>query len=60
MEHLQEELESLLRKVSDEKEIRERIESLVSVYPFNDYEYLICTLIAMNALTLDDYYEPPQ
>ena len=57
MEHLQEELESLLRKVSDEKEIRERIESLVSVYPFNDYEYLICTLIAMNALTLDDYYE---
>ena len=57
MERLQEELESLLGKVSDEEEIRERMESLVSVYPFNEYEYLICTLIAMNALTLDDYYE---
>ena len=57
MEHLQEQLEFLLKKIPEEKEIRERIESLVSVYPFNEYEYLICTLLAMNALTLDDYYD---
>ena len=57
MERLQEELNNLLKTIPEEKKIRERIESLVSIYPFNEYEYIICTLLAMNALTLDDYYE---
>ena len=57
MERLQEELDSLLRRLPNEQEIRERLDSLVSFYPFNEYEYIISTLLAMNALSLDGYYE---
>ncbi len=57
MEHLQEELNSLLAQLSNKEEIQDRLDSLVSVYPFNEYEYLISTLLAMDALTLDGYHE---
>ena len=57
MELLEKELDSLLAQVSNEKEIRERLDSLVSVYPFNEYEYLISVLLAMDILTLDAYHE---
>ena len=57
MEHLQEELDSLLAKLPNEKEVRDRLESLVSVYPFNEYEYIISTLLAIDILTLDSYHE---
>jgi len=57
MERLQETLDSLLAQLSDELEVRERLESLVSVYPFNEYEYIISTLLAMDVLTMDGYHE---
>ena len=57
MEHLQEELDSLLAQLPNEQEVRDRLESLVSVYPFNEYEYIISTLLAMDVLTLDGYQE---
>lgn len=57
MEHLQEQLDSLLAQLPNEQEVRDRLESLVSVYPFNEYEYIISTLLAMDALTLDGYHE---
>ena len=57
MEHLEKELNSLLEQLSNEKEIRDRLDSLVSVYPFNEYEYTISTLLAMDVLTLDSYHE---
>ncbi len=57
MEHLQEELDSLLAQIPNPQEVRDRLESLVSVYPFNEYEYIISTLLAMDVLTLDAYYE---
>ncbi len=57
MEHLQEQLDSLLAQLPNELEVRNRLESLVSVYPFNEYEYMISTLLAMDVLTLDDYHE---
>ena len=57
MEHLREELESLLSGLPEEEEVRNRLDSLVSVYPFNEYEYIISTLLAMDMLTLDGYYE---
>ncbi len=57
MEHLQEELDSLLAQLPIEQEVRDRLESLVSVYPFNEYEYIISTLLAMDVLSLDDYHE---
>ncbi len=57
MEHLQEELDALLRRLPNEQEVRDRLDSLVSVYPFNEYEYIISTLLAMDVLSLDDYHE---
>ena len=57
MEHLQEELEALITELPDAEEFRGRLDSLVSVYPFNEYEYMISTLLAMDILTLDGYHE---
>ena len=57
MEHLQEQLDLLLAQLPNEQEVRDRLESLVSAYPFNEYEYIISTLLAMDALTLDGYHE---
>lgn len=57
MERLQEELDSLLAQLPEEPEIRDRLNTLVSVYPFNEYEYIIATLLAKDVLSLDDYHE---
>ncbi len=57
MEHLQEQLDLLLDQVSDANSIRTRLENLVSVYPFNEYEYIISHLLAADVLSLDAYYE---
>lgn len=56
MEKLQAELDTLLSHLSNESEIRERLETLVSIYPFNEYEYIIAALLGAGALALDDYY----
>ena len=57
MERLNEELDFLLARLPNERDVRERLDSLVSVYPFNEYEYIISTLLAMDVLTLDHYYD---
>jgi hypothetical protein len=57
VEHLQEQLDLLLNRVSDANAIRMRLENLVSVYPFNEYEYIISHLLAADVLSLDAYYE---
>lgn len=57
MEYLQQELDRLLTSLADAEEIRSRLDTLVSVYPFNDYEYLISHLLAKDVLTLDQYLE---
>lgn len=57
MERLQEELDSLLAQLPEEPDIRDRLNTLVSVYPFNEYEYIIATLLARDVLSLDDYQE---
>lgn len=57
MEHLQEQLDRLLNQVPDADAIRTRLESLVSVYPFNEYEYIISHLLAADVLSLNAYYE---
>ena len=56
MEHLEEELEALLSALPDEEEFRIKLKSLVSVYPFNEYEFIISTLIGMDILSLNEYY----
>ncbi len=59
MEKLQKKLDGLIQSLSKEKrdEIRSRLEDLVSVYPFNEYEYIISVLLGMDKISIDDYYE---
>ena len=57
MEHLEKELDSLLKKLPNEQVFRNQLKSLVSVYPFNDYEFIISTLLGLKVLTLDRYHE---
>ena len=57
MEHLRNQLESLLSQLPNAVGIRTRLDDLVSVYPFNEYEFIISHLLASDALSIDDYYE---
>ena len=56
MEKLKEHLERLIDRLEDSKEIYARLKNLNSVYPFNEYEYMVSTLLGRNKLSLDDYY----
>jgi hypothetical protein len=57
MEKLQAQLDELLSRLKNEADVKARLETLVSVYPFNEYEYIISTLLGAGMLSLDDYYE---
>lgn len=57
MEHLQRELDCLLQSLPDVEQVRARLDTLVSVYPFNDYEFIIAHLLAGDVLDLDQYLE---
>jgi hypothetical protein len=59
MQHLKDKLNKLIEELSvDKKEmIRGRLADLVSVYPFNEYEYIISSLMGFGKITLDDYFE---
>src|SRR5271170_5136368 len=57
MEKLKQELEQLVKTLPNEETFRAKLESLVSVYPFNEYEYMISALLGSNKLTFDDYLE---
>ncbi len=57
METLRAELDGLIDELKEAEEFRAQLKSLVSVYPFNEYEYIISTLLGADILSLDDYYE---
>jgi hypothetical protein len=57
MESLQEELDRLLKLLPGEADVRSRLEDLVSVFPFNDYEFVISHLLAKSVLSLGQYLE---
>lgn len=57
MQHLQKEIDGLLDRLPNAAAIREALETLVSVYPFNEYEYIISHLLAGDVLKLDQYLE---
>jgi hypothetical protein len=57
MEKLKSELDKLTEKLENAEDFRASLEKLVSVYPFNEYEYIISHLLAGDKLTLDEYYE---
>lgn len=57
MEKLKAELNNLIEKLECSEDFKASLENLVSVYPFNEYEYIISRLLAGDKLTLDEYYE---
>lgn len=57
MDKLREQLDELLNRLENSDEIRANLESLVSIYPFNRFEYVISQLLATQKLTLDEYEE---
>ncbi len=57
MEKLKEQLDGLLSRLENESELRQRLSDLFSVFPFNEYEYIISTLLGLGKLSLDEYYE---
>ncbi len=57
MEKLRQLLDEMIASLDDPNEFQERLDTLVSVYPFNEYEYIISTLLGLNKLTLNDYIE---
>ena len=57
MEKLQKQLDGLIPQIENKAELRQRLNNLVSVYPFNEYEYVISTLMGLGKLNLDEYYE---
>ena len=59
MELLKAKLYKIVDSLAKEKadEIKDRLENLISVYPFNEYEYIISTLLGLDKITLDEYLE---
>jgi hypothetical protein len=59
MEALKAKLQSLIDELSQESRdrLKDRLDNLVSVYPFNEYEFMISALLGLNKITLDDYFE---
>lgn len=59
MEQLKDKLQELLQELETEKrdQILQRLDDLISVYPFNEYEFLISSLMGYGRIALDDYHE---
>jgi hypothetical protein len=57
MERLQSQLNEMLSRLKNEADVKARLETLVSVYPFNEFEYIISTLLGAGVLSLGGYYE---
>ena len=59
MEKLRKKLDAFVASLSTKKraELQNRLSNLISVYPFNEYEYIISCLLGMGKITLEDYYE---
>lgn len=57
MEQLKATLNQLIEQLNEPELFRERLETLISVYPFNEYEFVISTLLGADILSLDEYYD---
>ena len=59
MEQLKEQLMNFVHALEDEKhdDVMQRLDDLVSVYPFNEYEFLISSLMGYRKISVDEYYE---
>ena len=56
MEKLKAEIHRLLDRLPDKDALLGRLDGLTSVYPFNEYEFLIAHLLVADAITIDDYH----
>lgn len=59
MEQLKKKLTDILQEMEkqDYEQVIQRLDDLISIYPFNEYEFLIATLMGYGKIQLDDYYE---
>ena len=59
MEILKKNLEKLIKTLSyqQKNKLKNRLDDLISVYPFNEYEYIISSLLGLGAISLNDYLE---
>jgi hypothetical protein len=59
MEILRERLGKLIDELAADKHeaVKSRLATLISVYPFNEYEFMISCLMGLGTLSLDEYYE---
>jgi hypothetical protein len=59
MEELKKKLDSLINELSADKQklVLTRLSELISIYPFNEYEYITSSLIGLGKITLEDYEE---
>ncbi|MDQ3472247.1 MAG: hypothetical protein M3447_00775 [Acidobacteriota bacterium] len=55
MEKLKQQLDDLLNRLEHADEVRSGLVRLISIYPFNEFEYVISQLLAANKLTLAEY-----
>ena len=55
MQHLKTELDNLLATLPNVVAIRHQLKSLVSFYPFNEYEFIIAHLLAKGVMSLEQY-----
>jgi len=58
MEKLEQYLKQQISFLSDKdhNELVSRLANLISAYPFNQYEFIISTLLGLDKLSTDDYY----
>ena len=50
-------MDRLIATLPNEADFRQKLSDLFSVYPFNEYEYIISTLLAAEKLTFDVYLD---
>ncbi len=57
MEELEQQLHELIKRLDNAEAFHDGLESLVSVYPFSEYEYIISHLLAADVFSLEEYYD---
>ena len=57
MEKLQKELNQLVDRLEDSSQFRSELDSLISVFPFSEYEYIISTLLGKHRLEYEEYLD---
>lgn len=59
MDLLKKKLTALIESLSkdDKEKVKKRLENLISVYPFNEYEFILSSLLGLDKISFDEYLE---